>query len=267
MRTQLAFIAQNDLPGIEDDARFCQEFGFEGLEYNYWADFDARETEYFKKIQAIQHAYGIRCVMLGIWGWNPIAPEPGEREKARAQLERAVEFARILEAQVLTMNAGRFGDDLERNVAEFAGAFSPILRKLEDSGITPAFYALHGNTFLNDITAYEKLWETVPGALIKYDPANWRHAGKDYLDVVRRHGDKIAHVHIKEHLYHAGTLASQPPAGMGDIQWGKVFAFLYEHHYDRALSIEPHGPVWSRGDMRLKMLRLTQRFIAPFLIE
>ena len=101
---------------------------------------------------------------------------------------------------------------------------------------------------------------------IKYDPANWNHHGDDYLEVVRKHGDKIGHLHIKEHLYHGGQLASQPPAGMGDIAWGKVFAFLYEHRYQNAISIEPHGPIWSKGDMRRKLLLLTQRHIAPFLI-
>ncbi len=84
--------------------------------------------------------------------------------------------------------------------------------------------------------------------------------------MVRRHGDKVAHVHIKEHLYHKGELASQPPAGMGDIEWGKVFAFLYEHGYEGPLSIEPHGPLWSRGELRRKMLLLTQRAISPLLI-
>jgi len=266
MRTKLAFIGRNDLNGVEEDARFCAEYGFDGIEYNYWGDFEKVGREHFEKVRAIHRAYGIRCVMLGLWGWNHLAPDAGERKKANAQLARAIEFAQVLDAEVLTMNAGKFSDDLDRNVAEFAEVFGPVLGKLRGAGIRPAFYALHGNTFLTDIEAYEKLWETVPRAFIKYDPANWRHAGKDYLDVIHRHGDKISHVHIKEHLYHGGNLASQPAASMGDIEWGKVFAFLYEHHYNGALSIEPHGPVWSRGEMRRIMLLLTQRYIAPFLI-
>ena len=63
----------------------------------------------------------------------------------------------------------------------------------------------------------------------------------------------------------ASEIASQPAAGMGDIQWGKVMAFLYEHRYDGYLSIEPHGPIWGREPLRETMLLLTRRYIGQFL--
>ena len=138
--------------------------------------------------------------------------------------------------------------------------------KIRAAGMTPAFYAVHGNSFFKSLEAYERTWELVPDVGIKFDPANWKHHGDDDLAVVRRHGDKVAYVHIKEHVYHEGELASQPAAGMGDVEWGKVFAFLYEHDYNGPISIEPHGPIWSKGEMRTKMLLLTQRYISQFLI-
>jgi len=101
---------------------------------------------------------------------------------------------------------------------------------------------------------------------VKYDPANWQHHGDDYLAMLRLHGDKIFHFHIKEHIYHDGKLVSQPAAGMGDIHWGKVMAFLYEHGYDGYLSIEPHGSIWSRGEMRRKMLLLTKKYMSQFML-
>jgi len=266
MRTQLAFIGKNDLPGVEEDSRYCVENDFEGLEYNFWGDFDKLTLDRVEKMHGIHRAYGVRCTMLGLWGWNHLDPDPEKRTAANAMLERAVEFARVLEAEVLTMNAGRAVDDLDRNIAEFATVFGPVFEKLRAAGIRPAFYALHGTTFLDSIEAYEALWEHFPRAGIKFDPANWRHAGKDYIEVLRKHGDRVAYLHIKEHLYHNGELASQPPAGMGDIEWGKVFAFLYEHRYNGPLSIEAHGPIWSKGDMCRRMLLLTQRYITPFLI-
>jgi sugar phosphate isomerase/epimerase len=91
------------------------------------------------------------------------------------------------------------------------------------------------------------------------------HHGDKYLPILRDYGDRVFHVHIKEHLYMDGELVSQPAAGMGDIQWGKVMAFLYEHNYDGYLSIEPHGPIWSRPPMRKTMLLLTQRYMDQFL--
>jgi sugar phosphate isomerase/epimerase len=62
-----------------------------------------------------------------------------------------------------------------------------------------------------------------------------------------------------------GELASQPAAGMGDVQWGKVMAFLHEHGYNGYLSIEPHGQLWGRGEMRRKMILLSRRYISQFI--
>ena len=52
---------------------------------------------------------------------------------------------------------------------------------------------------------------------------------------------------------------------MGDVHWGKVFAFLHEADYDGHLIFEPHGPKWARGDRRYKMIRMSQRYIEQFL--
>ena len=101
---------------------------------------------------------------------------------------------------------------------------------------------------------------------IKLDCANIRHHGDAYLPILRDHGERVFYVHVKEHVYLDGELVSQPAAGMGDIEWGKIMAFLYEHGYDGYLSIEPHGPIWGAEPMRTKMLLLTQRYMRQFLL-
>jgi len=267
MRTKLSFIGNNDLAGVEEDSKFCVEHGFDGLEYNYWGNFKDLTQEMVEKMRETLDQHGGRCCMLGLWGWNHLSTDSAERAEAHEMLNRAIEFATVLGAEVLTTGGGDLGDaSLEDNVTEFEKVFPPFLDKMAAAGLTPSFYAVHGNSFFQSIEAYERVWEKFPQVGIKYDPANWQHHGDDYLAVVRHHGDKVAYLHIKEHLNHADDLASQPAAGMGDIEWGKVFAFLYEHDYNGPLSIEPHGPIWSRGEMRKKMLLLTQRHISPFLI-
>ncbi|MBT3379412.1 MAG: sugar phosphate isomerase/epimerase [Lentisphaerae bacterium] len=266
MRRQLSFIGNNGLDAVRADAQFCVEHGFEGLEFNYWANFEQLERSTVEATKAILDEYAVTCVMFGIWGWNHLAPDAEERAKSHAMLQKAIEFGEILEADILTTGGGTNGDDLDANVAEFAAVFPPFLTEIASRGMVPSFYPLHGNSFFTSIEAYEKVWETFPEVGIKFDPANWRNHGDDYLDVLRRYGNKVTHLHIKEHLCHGGELVSQPAAGMGDIEWGKVFAFLYEHDYSGPISIEPHGPIWSRGEMRERMLLLTQRHISQFLI-
>lgn len=264
---RLGFIASNDLPGLEADARFAAEHGFAGLEFNYWGEFAQLERETVLEMRRLLDQYGVGCSMLGLWGWNHLSPDREERATAHAMLRRAIEYAGLLGAEVLTTGGGvAVPGDLAANVAEFVQVFPPFLDAARTAGLTAAFYAVHGNSFFNTVESYEAAWEHLPEVTIKYDPANWQHAGEDYLAVVRRHGDKIGHVHIKEHLYHGGDLASQPAAGMGDIEWGKVMAFLYEHAYDGYLSFEPHGPLWSQPPLREKMLLLSRKHLDQFLL-
>jgi len=267
MRTKIGFIGDNDLAGVKADSQFAAEHGFEGLEYNYWGNFRDLTTETVSRMHEIHQAHGVGCSMLGLWGWNHLSPNAAERAEAHEMLSRAIGFAQVLGAEVFTTGGGTFGDaPLAEQVAEFGKVFPPFLDRIAEAGMKPAMYAVHGKSFFDSVEAYEATWERFPQIGIKFDPANWQHHGDDYLAVLRAHGDRIAHLHVKEHVYHNGELVSQPPAGMGDVEWGKVFAFLYEHGYEGPISIEPHGPVWSKGEMRRKMLLLTQRHVAQFLI-
>ena len=264
---KLAFIGDNDLPGVENDSRFAKEHGFEALEYNYWGGFKDLTEDTVGQMAGIHKKHGVRASMLGIWGWNHLSPDAQVRKEAHAMLDRAIGFAKTLRADVLVTGAGDMpGEPVGRKVAEFVKVFTPFLKKIRKAGLQPAFYAVHGASFLDSLEAYERVWEHLPEVKIKFDPANWRHHGDDYLEVVQRYGHKIGYVHIKDHLYKDGQLISQPPAGMGDIEFPKVMAFLYEHNYDGWLSIEPHGPIWSRGAMRERLLLLTKKYVSQFLL-
>lgn len=264
---KLAFIGDNDLPGVAADAKFAAEHGFAGLEYNYWGNFADLTRETVDQMRLLHLAAGVKCSMLGIWGWNHLSPDAAERERAHSMFHRAVEFAKALDAEVLVTGGGISGaDSTAGHAEEFVKVFPPLLEEAWNAGLKVAFYAVHGASFFDSLAAYEMVWEHIPEVTIKYDPANWRHHGDDYLEVVRKHGDKVGYMHLKEHLYHNGDLASQPAVGMGDIEWGKVMAFLYEHNYQGYLSVEPHGAIWGRPPLREKMLLLTQRYISQFLL-
>jgi sugar phosphate isomerase/epimerase len=267
MGMEFGFIGYNDLAGVETDAKFCAEHGFQRLEYNYWGDFKDLKLETVQQMRKILDKYGVGVSSFGIWGWNHLSPNTAERETAHEMLNREIEFAMVLGAKVLVTGGGDIPDaSLDDKVKEFTKVFPPFLDRIEKAGMKVAMYAVHGNSFFDSILAYEKVWAQFPTVGVKYDPANWQHHGDDYLAMIRLHGDKITHMHIKEHVYHDGKLVSQPPAGMGDIHWGKVMAFLYEHKFDGCLSIEPHGPIWSSGEMRWKMLLLTKKYISQFLL-
>jgi len=267
MGMEIGFIGYNDPAGVEADAKFCAEYGFSALEYNYWGDFKDVTLEKIQQKRKILDRYGVGVSAFGIWGWNHLSQDAAERKQAHEMLDRAIKFAEVLGAKVLITGGGEIPDaSVDKKVEEFGKVFPPFLDRIEKAGMKVAMYAVHGNSFFDSIEAYEKLWEKFPQVGVKYDPANWQHHGDDYLAMIRLHGDKITHFHIKEHVYHDGKLVSQPAAGMGDIHWGKVMAFLYEHKYEGCLSIEPHGPIWSSGEMRHKMLLLTKKYMSQFML-
>ena len=265
---KLAYIGMNDLAGVEEDAQFATDHGFQGLEFNYWAGFKDLTAETVAEMRKILDRHGVQCSALGLWGWNHTSLDPDERRVSLGHLERAIQFAETLGASVLITGGGQIpGAPVERNVEEFVKVFPPYLAKAHDAGLKVALYAVHGNSFLDGIDAYKQVWEHIPDVGIKLDPANILHHGDDYLPILRDHGDRVYYMHIKEHLVMDGQLVSQPAAGMGDIQWGKVMAFLYEHNYQGYLSFEPHGPLWSKPPLRHKMLILTKKYLSQFLLE
>lgn len=262
-----AFIAKNDLETIRQDARFAALHGFTGLEFNHWATFAELTTDYVEAVGQILADQGIGCSSLGLWGWNHMAQDAGERAQAHALLDRLLVFGRILQADTVITGGGCLeGAALDEQVAEFTRVFPPFLDKAGRAGLQVAFYALHGNSFFDSLQAYERVWEQGLDIRIKFDPANFLHAGQDPLPIVQHHGDRIGYMHIKEHLHRDGQLISQPAAGMGDVPWGPLFAFLHEHNYTGWLSMEPHGPLWSREPLRSRMLLLSKRYLEPFVL-
>jgi sugar phosphate isomerase/epimerase len=263
---KLGFIGLNELDGVKRDAAFAKEHGFEGLEYNYWGQFKDLTLDTIRQMRAIHEKHGVRASMLGIWGWNHLSPNPAERKTAHEMLDRAIDFAKELGAEYLVTGAGDIPNEpVGRKVKEFLAVFPRFFDRIDKVGLKVAFYAVHGASFLDSLATFERVWEHLPDLKMKYDPANWQHHGDDYLEVPQRYGHKLGYIHIKEHLSRNGHLVSQPAAGMGDIEWGKIMAFLYEHNYRSWLSIEPHGGVWSGAGMRDKMLLLSKRYISQFL--
>lgn len=265
---QLAFIGDNSLEGVEADSRLAAENGFAGIEYNYWGDFRKLTPDTVKQMAAIHAKYGTRAVMLGAWGFNHLATDPAQRKEAHDLLDRQIQFAQMLKAQWIVTSAGQVPDEpVGRSVNEFASVFPPLLEKVKAAGLKIAFYALHSASFLDSLTTLERVWELIPEIKLKYDPANWRGHGDDYLAIPKRYGHKIGYVHIKDQVMENGRVTFEPPAGMGEIAFPTILAYLYQHSYDGILSLEPHGDIWCWGkpEIRRKGILLGKRYLERML--
>lgn len=265
---QLGFIGKNDLAGLEEDCAFARQYGLRGLEFNYWADFAQLDEPTVRGMKALLDRYGLACTTLGLWGWNHIAADDAVRSAAHGHLDRAIAFGELLGAPTLILGGGeRPGAGLEAQAQVFATEVRPYVDRAAGAGMKVALYGFHGG-FLMRQEAYEALWRHLPEVGVKYDAANIDHVGQDYLKLLRDHPDKIYHVHLKEHMYHGlNRVASQPAVGMGDIQWGKIMACLYEADYQGYLVIEPHSRPWATDRLRYTMIRLSAKYISQFLLD
>jgi sugar phosphate isomerase/epimerase len=264
---KMGFIGGKKPDRTEAAAKLAKEHGYEGLEFDYWKDFeDLINDEAVAAMKKALAKHGVRVAAYGLWGYNHISLNAEERAHAHKTLDRAIGYAEKLGAHCLVLGTGDIPNEpLGRKVAIFTEVFPPILKRIESAGMQAAFYALHGNTFLVDLPAYERVWEQLPDVKMKYDYANWESSGHDGLEVVRRYGNKMGHVHIKEMIRAGNRIVSQPPAGMGEVPWGKVLTFLHEHKYDGYLSLEPHMRPWVDGEGLVRNLILSRRHIAQFL--
>lgn len=267
MQMKLAFIGDNDLDGVKADSRLAVENGFDGIEYNFWGEFPKVTMDTVKQMAAVHKEHGTKAAMVGTWGFNHTATNAEERGEAHKLLDRQIEFAQVLKADWIVTSCGQIhGEPVGASVKAFAETFAPIFKKVEAAGLKIAFYPLHGNSYIDSIETLERTWEVVPELKLKYDPANWASHGADYLQLVRQYGRKIGYVHIKDSMRKDGRGISEPPAGMGDIEFPKVMAFLYQHEYTGYLSIEPHGYTWGRGELRRKNILLSKKYLEPMLI-
>lgn len=263
---QLGFIAHNDVHALEEDCRFAATHDFSALEFNFAHTVSHIPAKTIRTMRQILDTYGISCASCGLWGVNHISPDTQIRQHASVERACAIEYAAMLGAKVVVLGSGEVSQVLDENVYTFAHVMRSSIDALASQHMALALYGFHDG-FLTTPTAIERLWSVVGDVGFKLDAANILHAGFDYIDFVRRHGKRVRHMHIKDTLIHNGTRIAEPPAGMGDIAWGKLIGLLYEAEYRGVLSIEPHGAFWSRPGHREQSLLLAKRWLSQYVVR
>ncbi len=123
----------------------------------------------------------------------------------------------------------------------------------------------HWNNFVLSPREWEVIFPELPELCIKYDPSHAYNRDADYLEEISEWGGKIAHFHVKGTVHAGKRKIADPPAGMDDINWGSVFAALYDRGYDGDLSVEPHSSVW-QGELGSKGVEFTKKYIEQLIM-
>ena len=120
-----------------------------------------------------------------------------------------IDIAGAVGVSVVGSFAGRDPErSVEDNLPAFRCVWRPLIGRAEDRGVTAAIencpmfhgHPLCGSKFAITPSAWDLMFEAIPSdcLALEYDPSHLICLQIDYLEVVRDHGHKIAHVHAKD---------------------------------------------------------------------
>jgi len=281
-----------DLP-VEEVARLCQEFGFDGLELCCWGDhFEVdkalADEDYCKRKRELLEKYNMQVFAVS----NHLVGQAvldiiDERHKAvlpakvwgdgdpagvnRRAAEAMKDTARAAQKLGISVVNGFTGSSIwhllysfppvpqswiDRGFELLAERWNPILDVFAECGVKFAL-EVHPTEIAFDYYTTEMAIEALGGRPefgFNFDPSHLHWQGLDPVEFVRRFGDRIYHVHMKDAIVslngRTGILASHLPfgdsrrgwefrsLGRGGVNFEAIVRALNEIRYQGPLSVE-----------------------------
>jgi sugar phosphate isomerase/epimerase len=303
---------------LEDLASQAAEWGYQGLELCCWGDhFEvqraAGEEEYVpSRLELLRRleldAYVLSCHRVSqviadriddrhrnlvpdyVWGDGT---SDGVRERATEEMINTIRGAQALGVGVVSGFTGSpiwsyvvgypspNRDIVEEGVREVVRRWSPILDVCAECGIRYAF-EVHPGQIAFDYYSAEMLLDALGGREefgFTFDPAHFHWQGIDPVAFVRRFGDRIYHVHVKDIALtldgRSGLLGSYLPhddprrgwhpraPGHGSLDWEGIIRALNTAGYEGALSVEWQDPGMERTTGAEEACKFVRRLDFP----
>jgi sugar phosphate isomerase/epimerase len=289
-----------DVP-LEELAPQAAEWGYQGLDLCCWGDhFEVQralsEDDYCPNKLALLNRLELAVPVVSAhrvsqavcdpidarhrdlvpdYVWGDGDPE-GVQERAAEEMMATARAAQKLGAAVL---AGFTGSPLwsyvagypspnaglvENALRDFARKWQPILDVCQECGLRYAF-EVHPGQLAYDYYTAERLLDALHGREefgFTFDPAHLHWMGVEPVEFIRRFGDRIYHVHVKDVVLtldgRSSLLGSYLPygdprrgwqprsPGRGGIDWESIIRALNEVGYDGALAVEWNDPGMDR---------------------
>lgn len=303
---------------LEELAAQAAEWGYQGLELCCWGDhFEVQRAvgeddyaparlELLRRLELdvpvlschrVSHAVcdpidARHRDLLPDYVWGDGSAE-GVRERATEEVINTIRAAQSLGVGVV---AGFTGSPLwasvvgypslraemvEEGLREFARRFTPILDACAEAGVRYAF-EVHPGQIAFDLYSAEMALDAVDGRPefgFTFDPANLHWQGVDPVVFVRRFGDRIFHVHVKDMAitldgrsgllgsylpYHDARRGWHPRApGRGGLDWEGIIRALNAAGYEGALSVEWQDPGMDRAHGAEEACKFVRRLDFP----
>ena len=272
----------------EKEVKFAVKYGFKSIELLVppGAPLDPVKTDEKTIMQAKENLAknDIEVSAIGHYP-NNLDPDLKKRKENSEYLLMLMDLCRKMDVKVLCTFAGREPDkDIPENIPAFKEFFTPLAKKAEDMGLKIGFencpmfhwFPFRGVNIAYSPRAWDLMFDAVQSASLglEYDPSHLVCMLIDYVEIIRRYGSKIVHVHAKDaELIHPaidtygilepGTLRHRIP-GYGEVNWAKVVSALVEAGYRGNLDIEGrHDPVFN-ADLEQAGLVLALKHLQQF---
>ena len=282
-----------DLP-LAELAGKAAAWGYDGLELACWGDhFDVQaalsDPSYCDGRRALlaRHGLGVWAVSNHLVGqavcdriderhrtilparvWGDGDPE-GVRERAAREMKDTARAAARLGVGVVNGFTGSPiwhllysfppvpREWIDRGFEEFGAAWTPVLNVFTEEDIRFAL-EVHPTEIAFDVVTAGRALEVLdghPAFGFNYDPSHLAYQGADYVDFIRRFGDRILHVHMKD-VWWSGTPRAAGvfgghtdfgdarrfwdfrSPGRGRVDFEEVIRALNRTGYDGPLSVE-----------------------------
>ncbi len=260
--------------------------GFDGVELCFgWGgpcDLERWAADDTRRLQDVMAKTGARVLTVASFGAHHLSPDRAARERAAAEMARAIALAPQLGTRVVTCMA--FGDPAlppEEQVPLFGQVFGEYARRAEDHGVRigienwPCVRDEHGLRARNlayTPAMFARLFDAVPSKAVglEYDPSHLFWQGADYIGVIRQFADRLVFMHAKDTevlderlgqvgIYGHGWWRYRLP-GLGQIDWDDVARALAEVGYRTGIVIEHEDPVFE-GDRFEEGLSVGLKFL------
>ena len=269
----------------EERIKFAQEAGFEAVELNVSPNspLDPRlvKDDEIKRVREILERNNIAALSLFHY-FNYGAKDESERREAIESFPRALEMAKTLGTNIVTVNGFTIEGDLPARIKHFKDVFTEFAKKAEDKGIRIGIENCpHG---LHNLAYSPKMWkiifDEVPNKSLglEYDPSHLFWQQIDYIKAIYDFGERIYAFHakdtelLKKNLQESGILDGLYGGnwwryrlpGYGEIDWKRIFVALADIGYQGDVCIEHEDPVFG-GEKTNEGLKRGHHFLRQFI--
>jgi sugar phosphate isomerase/epimerase len=260
---------------------------FAGVTHIDVAGFTAARAE---GVNGLCAQYGVGLSGLGYYP-NPLDPDPVVSKKAVDHLKQVIVAAEKLGLKTVNTFVGRdWSRTVDENWPRFLRVWRPLIAFAEAHGIRigiencPMFFTRDewpgGKNLATSPAIWRRMFSDIPSASfgLNYDPSHFVLQQMNPISPLREFKDKLFHLHAKDMTVDAARLNEvgifavpkewHTPRipGLGDINWARFMATLYEIGYDGPLCVEVEDDTFGKTlEGRQRALRVAGNVLRPFI--